>query len=262
MLLQITNKCHMMCPHCLQDSKPEGKHMTLETFNKVLQFMLYCGINYVTISGGEPTEHPDIEKICQVLHNHKIRFSICSNGMWAKDDSLITKVYGILAMSNCMGMQVYSNPKWYKEHEYIISRKSTTFSHPKIAMPDNDILSMQDIGRARTCEAAKAEALKSPYFMSCLNGCLIAKQAKDLRHFFALFVNNGILCKPLIDYRGIIHMSESWLCPDCGDIMNDTYLQIWCKIASSKPCLGCINSKKFMESNRLDIIHSRKLLKL
>ena len=49
---------------------------------------------------------------------------------------------------------------------------------------------------------------------------------------------------------------------DCGDIMNDTYLQIWCKIASSKPCLGCINSKKFMESTRLDIIHSRKLLKL
>ena len=81
MLLQITNKCHMMCPHCLQDSKPEGNHMTLETFNKVLQFMLYCGINYVTISGGEPTEHPDIEKICQVLHNHKIHFSICSNGI-------------------------------------------------------------------------------------------------------------------------------------------------------------------------------------
>lgn len=252
----------MLCPHCLQDSNPEGEHMSLQTFNRVLNFLLYCKIDYITVSGGEPTEHPDFDKICQVLHNHNIKFSICSNGMWCKDDLLGSKVYGVLAMKNCIGMQIYSNPKWYKENEFIMSRVETSFKHPKITIVTSDILSMQDIGRARTCEAARIEASNSRYFMSCLNGCLVSKQARNLQDFFAMLVNHGILCKPLIDYKGRIHMSESHLCPDCGDIMNDTYIQIWCKIVESKPCLQCLNSKKFMESNRLDIIHAKKLLKL
>ena len=37
MLIQITNRCHMGCKHCMQDASPKGKHMTDETFDANLQ---------------------------------------------------------------------------------------------------------------------------------------------------------------------------------------------------------------------------------
>ena len=32
MLIQITNKCHEGCAHCMQCSHPQGKHMDMATF--------------------------------------------------------------------------------------------------------------------------------------------------------------------------------------------------------------------------------------
>lgn len=28
MLIQITNRCHIGCPHCMQESTAKGKHMS------------------------------------------------------------------------------------------------------------------------------------------------------------------------------------------------------------------------------------------
>ena len=58
MLIQITNRCHMMCPHCLQDSGPQGRHMSEDTFGQVLDFCREAGPWTVNVTGGEPTEHP------------------------------------------------------------------------------------------------------------------------------------------------------------------------------------------------------------
>ena len=48
MLIQITNRCHMGCPHCMQESGPKGRHMTEETFEEVLRFVreaeLVCAV--------------------------------------------------------------------------------------------------------------------------------------------------------------------------------------------------------------------------
>ena len=42
MLIMITNRCHMNCPHCMQDARPDGKLMTDETFEKVLDFVRFA----------------------------------------------------------------------------------------------------------------------------------------------------------------------------------------------------------------------------
>ena len=59
MLIQITNRCHMGCKHCLQDASPNGKHMTDETFDRVMDFCMEARPMVVNVTGGEPTEHPN-----------------------------------------------------------------------------------------------------------------------------------------------------------------------------------------------------------
>ena len=58
MLIQITNRCHMVCHHCMQNSTPSGEHMTWETFEQVVEFCRQARPLVVSITGGEPTEHP------------------------------------------------------------------------------------------------------------------------------------------------------------------------------------------------------------
>lgn len=58
MLIMITNRCQMDRPHCMQDAKPDGKLMTDETFEKVLDFCREAKPLVVSVTGGEPTEHP------------------------------------------------------------------------------------------------------------------------------------------------------------------------------------------------------------
>lgn len=59
MLIQITNRCHMGCKHCMQDASPKGKHMTDETFGQVMDFCMEAGpvvVNVVVSTKKEADE--------------------------------------------------------------------------------------------------------------------------------------------------------------------------------------------------------------
>lgn len=61
MYLRITSKCNMKCGHCCFSCEPgKGEHMTMETFHKALPWL---SGHYFTIGGGEPTIHPDFDRI-------------------------------------------------------------------------------------------------------------------------------------------------------------------------------------------------------
>lgn len=86
MLIQITNKCHEGCAHCMQCSHPQGKHMDMATFKNALKFARFLGVSSYIITGGEPTEHPQFYEFCETL-NRFIKggktvggFTITSNG--------------------------------------------------------------------------------------------------------------------------------------------------------------------------------------
>lgn len=88
MLIQITNKCHEGCAHCMQCSNPHGEHMDMTTFKNALRFARFLGVSSYIITGGEPTEHPQFYEFCEAL-NRFIKgskvvggFSITSNGTW------------------------------------------------------------------------------------------------------------------------------------------------------------------------------------
>lgn len=130
MLIQITNKCHEGCPHCMQDSNPNGGMMDFATFKNTIRFGEFLGCSVYIISGGEPTEHPQLLEFCQYLDKFisksKVRayFSIISNGTWFPEKTEMVKK--LASLKYYAAMQVYTNRKWYKDADYILPVESLT----------------------------------------------------------------------------------------------------------------------------------------
>ena len=108
MLLRITEKCRMECPHCLVCATPDGKHMSRDLFVKSLEFLDRLGAKCLVISGGEPTDHPMFFEFMDIVKHglREVFVIITSNGMFLDDDSFVEKMYEITGD----GIEDFENP--------------------------------------------------------------------------------------------------------------------------------------------------------
>lgn len=252
MLIQITNRCHMGCPHCMQNSSSRGKHMKDETFSQVMALCRETQPMVVSITGGEPTEHPNwLYYAKELLSLPSIRIlCILTNGAWIEDSSVRVSMAKLIRSSKGrVIVQVYSNEKYYKNHEWTVSHES---QYRSIGCWPNftDPIFMQDIGRAsKNC---KDEIVKNDHVPSCINSHLIALQARSFNHFLSMANQAGKFCRPLIDPDGNIHMSESWLCPKVAHV-SDGAGEVFRKMRLSKPCRKCLLYKNFEKLHKKEM---------
>jgi len=251
MLIMITNSCHMGCKHCMQDAKPGGTMMTQNTFEQVLSLVREAQPLVVGVTGGEPTEHPLWASMTRALlqvQGVKI-VNIITNGAWIEDKEQRLKMAGLIREAKGrVKVQVYSNPKYYPDHEWTVEHGAQYRSIG--CLPDFDSpLYMQDLGRAR--ENCKEETDASTFMPSCINSHLIAVQARSLSHFLSMAAQAGKFCRPLIDPDGGIHMSESWLCPTVARV-GDGASEAFRKMQASRPCKGCKLYKNFEQLHPME----------
>lgn len=264
MLIQITNRCHEGCGHCMQCSNPAGGHMSEQTFKNALVFGKFLKSSVFIISGGEPTEHPQFISFCEYLdafirkHNLKAMFSVTSNGTWYPEHK--DEIAKIAKLKHYAGMQVYTNPKWYRSASFIMANKADIDSIPKVMVTTEDIRSMQDLGRAKGNKQAQHEVAMNHYHMSCLNGHLMFRQTDPLTRLAGLDVRPGLMCKPLVDWQGNVHLSESWLCQSFGNVNEDMMMEIFRNLQQSKPCCKCRLGLKYLSSNAPKIIAARQMM--
>ncbi|KKM87745.1 hypothetical protein LCGC14_1265740 [marine sediment metagenome] len=90
--VEITYKCPMNCLHC--SSRAEIGNETMIPTEKILEMIgrckMYCGTTDVSLSGGEPFEHPDFWKILKHIKAQGLKSIVYSCGIekddWFKDD--------------------------------------------------------------------------------------------------------------------------------------------------------------------------------
>lgn len=247
MLIMLTSRCHMDCPHCMQDAQPDGRHMTEETLQQVLDFCREAHPMLVSITGGEPTEHPQWAQIArQVLALPSVKvISILTNGAWIEDSKQrIAMARLIRDGKGAVKVQVYSNPKYYRDHEWTVAHEQQFRSIgciPDFTAP----IYMQDLGRARrNCQEEVEAMIRDGHVPSCINSHLLAMQSSSFGHFFTMAAMAGKFCRPLIDPDGGIHMSESWLCPTVAHV-SDGADEALRKMRESRPCRRCRFYKNF-----------------
>jgi MoaA/NifB/PqqE/SkfB family radical SAM enzyme len=93
MNLIINETCNRACPYCFARSKvstpsalvrKNGGDISLENFEKYLEFHVRSGEPLLKILGGEPTLHPEFLQILRIAHERGLETLVFSNGLWPK----------------------------------------------------------------------------------------------------------------------------------------------------------------------------------
>lgn len=248
MVLLITNKCDMQCPHCMQDSNPDGNEIDMKTINDVCDFINRNGILFLIIGGGEPTMHSRFDEIIDTIVNKtSVRIMVASNGSFfydTKRKNMISRM--VFKYSKRMHFQISAFKEYYKNHEAIVRdhEKIIKFLKPtQCYIEYKNLRKIACLGRAANSDYFKNIVDNQEHKLtSCINGHLAGKQAQSIKHFIFILETSGHMCIPMVDVDGKIHLSESRFCPSIGSINDDDNL-IMENIKSSNPCGKCYNWK-------------------
>lgn len=85
MNLQLTGKCNYNCLHCFNaaDNLPLQSEFAYTEVIRLLDEARDCGINGITITGGEPLLHPDILRIIDAIYERDMFvFALNTNGFF------------------------------------------------------------------------------------------------------------------------------------------------------------------------------------
>ncbi|MCD7780471.1 MAG: radical SAM protein [Candidatus Gastranaerophilales bacterium] len=81
----LTKKCNLKCPYCFADEfvNKANEEITLENFNKALDFFKASRVNHVGLIGGEPTLHSHFKEIIDILNKDNMinSYTIYTNGL-------------------------------------------------------------------------------------------------------------------------------------------------------------------------------------
>ncbi len=91
-ILEITDACDLQCPICLVGIRGQG-HTPIAEIKGMLDTLVRCegNVNMLTLSGGEPTSHPDFLAIVDAAKRPEIGIlSVSTNGLnLARNEDLI-----------------------------------------------------------------------------------------------------------------------------------------------------------------------------
>lgn len=77
----ITEHCNLRCPHCIRDDVASVRSLDPELiFSTAEQVRSLFGTVTVSMTGGEPTIHPEWERIIAGLHERQIPYRFVTNG--------------------------------------------------------------------------------------------------------------------------------------------------------------------------------------
>ena len=79
-LVQIDERCNLRCAHCFVNAVKTGQYMTLPSIVEcVIPRLRDARVRRVTLTGGEPTMHPDFFAVVRAFRDADIEVGVCTN---------------------------------------------------------------------------------------------------------------------------------------------------------------------------------------
>lgn len=244
MLLKITESCSMGCSHCMNDCKPDDKHMDRETFDQALKFIKdhSTAFHGVVFSGGEPFEHPNFKEYLHDLVTAiypVTQVIVATNGLWIcqhmDEFKELHAMYGYKKCGKLVLWQITTDYRYYpisldKDYPYQVMKLEKMRS----VFVERKIQQIYPQGRAETNNLDwKSSGPK------CFNVRSIAKSVGTFNDVLKMMTGCNKSCCPAIEYNGDLKLGESQLCPAASNIWK-TDKEIMEDIKSFK----CMNCKK------------------
>ncbi|MFT0360203.1 radical SAM protein [Bacteroides thetaiotaomicron] len=252
MLILITKKCFEACPHCMEDASPDGKEMDMATFIQTLNYAREIGARTLCLSGGEITTHPlwyeMAEKACDFAKKNGMCVILESNGTFITNPSIVEKLKSIMQNERILFMQIVSTKRLYKSYEQVWGRaKEIKAISPKIHMFDTIPGPIKPLGRAKGNPLFSKEIEDSKTAPSCINSALVVRQTRSMKEMILALEIRGMICKPMIDVKGDVFMSECALCPSVGNISEGAFI-LYQRMKEFLPCNACEQCKNVAKS--------------
>ena len=200
MLIRITNRCHMGCSHCLVDARPDGDHMPLNVYAKALDFASATD-GIVLLSGGEPTEHPDILNYLRLAKAAvpASNVAMLSNGAFLRDSRELLKE-GIL-------IQVTNDNRYYPERVPYIDHENLCYTF--------EVPTLIKLGRGRENIGRHGPG--------CYNFRRAVLVTRNLSRAITLLRASAKFCSPSIGVDGTLRAGETPECFPFGTIWTRHY---------------------------------------
>lgn len=98
---QITDKCHLDCPHCYASSTSTGEHGDFNDIMMALDQIAEMGAFQVAIGGGEPLLHPNLPEILARCHELGMVPNLTTSGLNLNSNMLdvLAKYCGAVGVS-------------------------------------------------------------------------------------------------------------------------------------------------------------------
>lgn len=260
MVIRITDNCGQHCLHCMQESGPDKKNfMDMETYLKTLIFIKSTKTMVISISGGEPTRHPDILEYLHLAASTKRVVVLLTNGDWVFDNPKLRDDLFILLLKNKnLSIQITSVRGVYTNYHSKTSihdalRVRHTYSKVKkqIVVVNKLELGITPIGRAKDnsdklvdktfITDRKAPRCFNPY--SVVQNFSLIKDSINVVEVIDIIKTqtNSSLCIPMIKENGDVVFGEYEACNSVWNVNNDS-MEV--KISDIiGPCGSCFYSK-------------------
>ncbi len=88
-LVQIDERCNLHCAHCFVSATRHGQSMPIERIVDVLiPRLAECEVERVTLTGGEPTIHPQFLNVVRAFRDSGMQVGICTNATTLRDTQI------------------------------------------------------------------------------------------------------------------------------------------------------------------------------
>jgi len=227
MIVRITNKCTMGCHHCMNNSSVDGEHMSCSLFKDSINFVKRYD-SEIYLSGGEPTEHPNLLYFIDLSMKNNLTVYVGSNGSFLDNEEYANS----LADLN-ITVFITNDPRFYP-------KKIRDFSAIKNFVKVN----LKDIG---------------PYGRAKKNNIKVGKlkpwctdfrdKLSTYKNFREAMLKRNLKCRPSISPEGNVIMGASD-CQAIGDIYQSE--EILFRNATENYCNKCGLLERFNHSTKID----------
>ncbi len=78
--LETTNRCNLNCLHCVREKGLPVADLSVDILNNLIKEIKDFGLTLVSLTGGEPTMHPQFDSIIDILAKEDLSYTLVSNG--------------------------------------------------------------------------------------------------------------------------------------------------------------------------------------
>jgi len=119
-LVQIDERCNLHCAHCFVSATKVGSSMPYDdTTGVLIPRLAACRVNRVTLTGGEPTIHPQFTGIVRAFRAAGMEVGVCTNATTLTDDQIgeMAMVGGVHVNVSLDGFRAESHGRFRGDRE-------------------------------------------------------------------------------------------------------------------------------------------------